>query len=106
GARLLHVGAAGAAPLIAAATRELNAARVPFALKVLDHPARFTRRDAAVLYLQAFEPAHAALREIVSACSGFLRPGAPAFALELTHGVGVGEHLPRHGGSFGTSRCR
>ena len=47
-----HLTAAGAAPLVAACTSVLNAAAVPFVLKVVDRPGGFTRCDAAVLYLQ------------------------------------------------------
>ena len=103
-----HVTAAGAAPLIANATRLLNEAGLPFSIKVLNHPAGFTRCDAAVLYLRRrdFEPARAALREVVSACRPHLRGDAPAFTKPLGRGVAVGEHLPSHGESFGMSRCR
>ena len=46
-----NVAAGGAPRLVAAVTGVLNAAGVPFRLKVADHPYRFARRDAAVLYL-------------------------------------------------------
>jgi hypothetical protein len=103
-----HVTAAGAAPLIAIATRLLNRAAIPFSLKVLDHPARFSRCDAAVLYLRDgdFSRLRGALRVIVSTCASHMRVDVPAFTRPLAPGVAVGEHLPRHGASFGTSRCR
>ena len=47
-----NVTAAGAAPLVATCTRLLNDARIPFSLKVLDHPTGYIRCDAAVLYLE------------------------------------------------------
>jgi hypothetical protein len=99
---------AGAVPLIAVATRNLNEARIPFSLKVIDHPAGFTRCDAAILYLQAggFERARGTLAAIASACAPHLRRDSPAFAKPLAPGVAVGEHRPSLGASFGSSRCR
>jgi len=104
----LHVTPAGAVPLVASATRLLNAAGLPFALKVADHPAGFARRDAAVLYLQAggFGRARDTVRAIASASRPHLRDGAPALTKPLGRGTGVAEHLPGSGASFGASRCR
>jgi hypothetical protein len=103
-----HPTPAGAAPLIAAATRLLNEERVAFSVKVADHPRRFARCDAAVLYLEqgAFAPARAPLRAVVAACAPHLRPETPAFTKRLAPGVGIGEHEPALGPSFGTGRCR
>ncbi len=102
-----NAGAAGAAPLVAACTRGLNDAQIPFAFKVLDHPTGFTRCDAAVLYLGAggFERARGALTTIVSACAPHLRGEPPAFAKPIAPGVSVGEHRASLGASFGSSRC-
>jgi hypothetical protein len=99
---------AGAAPLVASCTRLLNDARVPFSLKVLDHPAGFSRCDAAVLYLDeaGFDHARASLSAIASARARDLRGEPPAFAKPLAPGMSVGEHRADLGGSFGTSRCR
>jgi hypothetical protein len=103
-----HVTAAGAAPLVAAVTRLLNHTAVPFVLKVLNHRAAYMRCDAAVLYLPAgqFARTRGALREIATTCAGHLRARAPALTLPLCHGVAVAEHVPEHGQSFGSSRCR
>lgn len=103
-----HVSAAGAAPLVAACTRALNEASVPFGLKVVDHPAGFTRCDAAVLYLEydGHGRARDPLAATVSACAQHLLGAPPAFAKPLAHGVAVGEHRPSTGASFGSSRCR
>jgi HopA1 effector protein family len=46
-----NVTAAGAPALVRELTSRLNAAGTPFRLKVVNHPARFERCDAAVLYL-------------------------------------------------------
>lgn len=103
-----HVTAAGAAPLVAIATRLLNEAGVAFSLKVLDDPASFSRCDAAVLYLcdGDFSRLRGALRAIAARSAPHLLPDVPAFTKPLAPGVAVGEHLARHGASFGTSRCR
>ncbi len=103
-----HLTAAGAAPLVAHATSRLNAAGIPFTLKVIDHPERFSRCDAGVLYLDRtdFARARDPLRALVAACAPNLRAAAPAFTRPLVEGVAVAEHRPEDGLSFGTSRCR
>jgi hypothetical protein len=103
-----NVTAAGAAQLVAMCTRLLNDARLPFSLKVLDHPTAYIRCDPAVLYLEdrGFDQARGALSVIASACALRLRDVPPAFARPLAHGASVGDHCPRLGASFGTSRCR
>jgi HopA1 effector protein family len=103
-----NVTAAGAAPLIAVCTRLLNETQIPFSLKVLDHPTGYIRCDAAVLYLEdgGFDHARGSLSAIAAACAPHLRDDPPAFARPLVPGLSVGEHCPRLGASFGTSRCR
>jgi HopA1 effector protein family len=103
-----NVTAAGAAPLVEACTRRLNAERIHFSLKVLDHLTGFTRCDAAVLYLEPgdFGRARESLSAIASACAPYLRSEHPAFTKPLARGVSLGEHLRSLGGSFGSSRCR
>jgi class II lanthipeptide synthase len=102
-----HITATGAPALMRALTTRFNASRTPFRLKVADHPARFDRCDAAVLYLPDARPedAHATLLAVTAELGPHLRRAVPAFTLELAPGVGVAEH---DGGpsSFGTSRCR
>jgi len=103
-----HLTHAGAVPLLVAATHVLNDARIAFSMKIVDHPRRFSRCDAAVLYLEedAFACARIPLRAIVVACAPHLRPQTPAFTKPLASGVGVGEHTPALGSSFGIGRCR
>jgi hypothetical protein len=103
-----HVAAAGAAALVAACTRLLNDAKVPFDLKLVDHPTGYARCDSAVLYLESgsFDRVHRSLVEIASACAPYLRSDPPAFAKPIGRGVAVGEHDARRGASFGSSRCR
>ena len=101
-----HVTPAGAPRLVASLTRLLNADGVPFRLKVADHPFRYDRCDAAVLYVPGDR--FAALRPELSALAtelrGQLRPGIPVFTLPLAAGVGLAED-PADGASFGTRRC-
>jgi hypothetical protein len=101
-----NVGAAGAPALVAALTAMLDAAAVPFRLKVADHPYRHDRCDAAVLYLPgvAYRRLAASLRQVASASASSLRAAVPAFTLPLAPGVGLAEE---DGGafSFGERRC-
>jgi hypothetical protein len=98
-----NVAAGGAPRLVAAVTGHLNAAGVPFRLKVADHPYRFARRDTAVLYLaeDAFRERRPELVELARGLA--LRPGVPAWTLELAPGLGAAED--RDGESFGMARC-
>lgn len=101
-----NVTATGAPDLVGRLTSRLNAEGVPFRLKVADHPFRFTRCDAAVLYLRgdSFHALGEMLREVADVLSAHLRPRVPAFTLELVPGVGLVED---NGGgeSFGERRC-
>ncbi len=103
-----NVMSSGASPLVEACTRLLNAAQIPFSLKVLDHPTGFNRCDAAVLYLEAraFARARGSLTTIVSACAPHMAREQPTFTMPLAPGVSVGEHHRSLGASFGSSRCR
>jgi HopA1 effector protein family len=103
-----HVRATGARVLVAAATRVLNEAEIPFTLKVVDRPGGFARCDAAVLYLDrpGFDHAHQLLAGIAAECAPFLDQARPGFTKSLSRGVAIGEHRRSHGGSFGSSRCR
>ncbi len=103
-----NLSPAGAVPLVATCTRLLNAVDVPFNLKVVDHPAGFSRCDTAVLYLEGggFDRVRGCLAEVASTCDPHLRDAAPAFTKPLVRGVALGEHRRSLGGSFGLSRCR
>jgi hypothetical protein len=102
-----NVSATGAPELVVALASRLNERRVQFRLKVADHPFRFTRCDAAVLYLpgDAFPALREPLREVAAALSHRLGPEIPAFTLELVPGVGLAEDS-RDGQSFGARRCQ
>jgi hypothetical protein len=102
-----HIAASGAPALVRALTSRLNAETVPFRLKVANHPLRFDRCDAAVLYLpiEAFEGVRAMLADVAMTVASRLRPRTPAFTLALAPGVGLAES-PANGESFGEHRCR
>ena len=103
-----NIDADGAVPLVAACTRVLNRAGIPFDLKVVANPGGFERCDAAVLYLEddGFAPARESLRTIISTCRQHLHGDPPAFAKPIAPGLAVGEHRPSLGASFGMSRCQ
>jgi hypothetical protein len=103
-----HITRTGAVPLLAAATRLLNAQGVAFSIKLVNHPARYRRCDACVLYLDgsAFAHVHAPLKALVGACEPHLRAQTAALTKPLARGVGIGEHRRALGASFGIGRCR
>ena len=101
-----HITASGAPALVRALSSRLNAETMPFRLKVANHPLRFDRCDAAVLYLpiEAFEGVRAMLAHVGVTMASCLRPRTPAFTLALAPGVGLAES-PATGESFGEHRC-
>ena len=101
-----HVNTAGAPALVRALTATLNGAGVPFRLKVADHPLRFDRCDAAVMYLPlaAFADMRAELTRVAAGLDGGLRDRVPAFTLRVAPGLGVAED-DGAGDSFGLRRC-
>jgi hypothetical protein len=94
-----NVGPSAAPRLMRALTEQLNGLGVAFEFKVADHPARFARRDSAVLYVAG------EVLDVVQDSAPRLRPGTPAFTLQLSAGVGAAEDPP-DGASFGLTRCR
>jgi hypothetical protein len=101
-----NVGPMGAAALVSILTSLLNAKRVPFRLKVANHPRRMHRCDAAVLYLpaDAFSDLREKVGSIATAHATALGPHVPAFTLELAPGVGLAEDVVARE-SFGERRC-
>jgi len=102
-----NVNAAGAVTLVARATYALNGAGLPFALEVLDNPARYGRRPAASLALAGsdFAAAMTLLRPLLRALAGQLADGAPAFTKPLGRGLALAEE-PDGDERFGSHRCR
>ncbi len=96
----------GAVAFLRAATESLNEARLPFRLKLVDHPARFTRRDAAVLYApkRGYGRVRESLESLYPVVERYLKDGGPAFTKPLAFGLGLAEDPPA-GASFGLQRC-
>jgi hypothetical protein len=101
-----NLTAAGAAPFIRATTSTLNAWNLPFRVKVANHPSRFNRCDAGVLYLPItdYELAGRVLGRILKAVTSYLKQGTPALTKMLAPGLGWAEDPPS-AESFGTHRC-
>ena len=99
---------ANAAPhLIKSMTTRLNTARIPFRLKVINDPERYTRCDAAVLYVP--KRWYPRVAEIVAAIheelATLLLAATPAFTKPLAPGLALAED-PGTSESFGMHRCR
>jgi class II lanthipeptide synthase len=101
-----NLSSPGGEALVAAGTRALNLAGLPFRLKVLLDPAGYSRCDAGVLYtpLRLQGEVAGLLPEILAGVSGHLQPGAPALTKPLAAGLAVAEDPPG-AESFGTHRC-
>ncbi|HEX8156281.1 MAG TPA: lanthionine synthetase LanC family protein [Solirubrobacteraceae bacterium] len=101
-----NVAPASAACLMIAITSHLNAARLPFRLKILSDALSYGRCDTAVLYMLK-DDLKAGARELARAYAEALdglRPGTPAFTKEIAHGVSLAEDAG-DGESFGQHRC-
>jgi hypothetical protein len=102
-----HVGAEGAAPLVAALTQALNRFGIPFRFKCLSMPQLYDRTDPAVLYLakRYYRIAAELLPQAYRAVRPLLRAETPLFTKRLAAGLGFAEN-PKSGESFGMNRCR
>jgi hypothetical protein len=98
---------AGAAVLVESLTSGLNRSRVPFSLKVVNHPDGFQRCDAGVLYLANGDVAAATsdVRRTYERVAALLGSGRPAFTKALVQGLSLAED-PGQGESFGFHRSR
>jgi hypothetical protein len=96
----------GAATLTRAITTRLNGARLPFRLKLVNHPDHYDRCDAAVLYLlkRDLDAAAPLLAEVYGEVSDDLRSRVPALTKSIAPGVGLAEDPPG-GDSFGQHCC-
>jgi HopA1 effector protein family len=103
----LHVRAESAVRCVELATTRLNAAGLPFRVKVVDDPASFGRCDSAVLTFQR-KDRDAALHHVHDLHRSLERgldATVPALTLRLAPGLGFAED-PGDGVSFGAHRCR
>jgi hypothetical protein len=101
-----NVGRDGAPALVSALTTQLGGQRMPFRLKVADHPSRLARCDAAILYVAA--DSFPRLRPALETVAAHLAPGLgrsiPALTLRMAPGVGLAEDGDASE-SFGARRC-
>jgi len=97
-----------AVPLMQELTSELNGARLPFRLKVVNDRGAFSRCDAAVLYVanSDYAPVAEIVERIYPKISGRLNERVPAFTKRLGPGLGFAEDPGTKHDSFGTHRCR
>lgn len=102
-----NLTAEGAVPFVRHATSALNRAHLPFRLKVVNDPARFTRCDAAVVYVPKsdYEAAAEVLEKVYPKVAISLRQEIPALTKPLASGIGLAED-PGQGESFGQNRCQ
>ena len=97
----------GAALLVEHATRCLNDAAIPFQLKLVADPARYTRCDAGVLYLatSTIDRAWPMIQSIHDRIQPWLKPAIPALTTWLARGLAMADD-PGNDESFGTRCCR
>jgi hypothetical protein len=102
-----HVRDRTAPALLNTITTTLDAAAIPFSLKVLRDPIAYIRADAGVLYLprNRFAAARPLLADVHRHISEGLREQPPLLTLRLGRGLGLAED-PGPGSSFGQHRCR
>ena len=102
-----NIAAAGAVTLVARLTYALNGAGLAFRLELPDNPARYARRDSAVLTVARRDLAAAVKlsRPLLRTLGAHLAEGAPALTKPLARGLAVAEQ-PRDGRRFGAQRCR
>jgi hypothetical protein len=100
-----HLMSVAAVPFVAAATSQLNAAGVPFRLKVIRNPGEFHRADAGVIYVRRRHGSRAAavIGRIHAGLASGLRPEVPLLTRRLADGLGYSEGPPTS--SFGRHRC-
>lgn len=102
----INVSAEDAPRLVHAVCERLNAAWIPFDLKVASNAALYYRADVAVLYTprEGVTDVWKLVASVLSRRLDSLRPANPPLLHQLRPGVGIADD-PASGGSFGTSRC-
>jgi len=101
-----HLLPDAAAPFVSAATSLLNAARIPFQLKVLCDPNRFHRADSGLIFVRRRNLPRASeiMARIYGDLTSGLRSEVPLFTRRLADGLGWAED-PANAMSFGQHRC-
>ncbi len=102
-----HTLPEGSKALVSWVTQTLNAFRVPFQFKCLNHPDLYGRCDSAVLYVQKphLMLIFALLSDFLPRLTPNLLPAVPLFTRLLVPGIAFAESPPNPNESFGTSRC-
>lgn len=102
-----NVTAEGAVSLMRLLTGALNADDIPFRFKVFTDLSRFSRSDAAVLYVRkdCYPAVHELLTGAARDLTQWLREGTPALTKPLMPGLATAES-PGDQDSFGLHRCR
>lgn len=97
----------GAIEVVRILTECLNKEEIPFQLKALNDPSRYSRCDSVVLYTQKGN--YAALAPLIEATHRQIEVHArvlvPAFTKWLAPGLAIAED-PGNGESFGSHRCK
>ncbi len=101
-----NVTSVGAPGLLVELSTRLNRERLPFQLKLVNHPSRYARSDSAVLYVPATVASEVMglVGHAHRAMSAELRNHVPMLTRRLAAGLAVAED-PGGGESFGTHRC-
>ncbi len=102
-----NIKAEGAIELVRLLTGQLNRFQLPFRLKVVNNPADYDRRDAAILYINEryYRVTSELLTKIHQQVTPWLNGDSPLFCKQLLPGLGMAEE-PTTGESFGQQRCR
>jgi hypothetical protein len=102
-----NIDAKGAAALTHMLTATLNHYHIPFIYKCLNHPDMYSRRDAAVLYIEENNCTFFArlLPDLCKYVNDYLHEDVPLFTYRYHKGVGIAEN-PGIYESFGIHRVR
>ena len=102
-----NLGPEGAVHFVRDVTSAFNQASLAFRLKMVNHPARFTRCDSTILYIDKsdYVSAREILERIYPKLIPHLKIGTPVFAKPISFGLGIAED-PSSGASFGLHRCK
>lgn len=98
----------GAGALMKSITTSFNHYFIPFQYKCLNDPDLYTRRDAAVLYINRRYTtiAFSILSGLYSSLHHYFKAGTPLFTKKIANGFAFAENPVNPQESFGTSRAR
>ncbi len=98
----------GAALLVQEISTQLNQYQLPFSFKCLNHPAWYTRRDSAVLYVEKrySDMVFQLVTGIYNRLKKYMEPSVPLFSKKLARGLAFAENPLNEQESFGTHCCK